>query len=69
MEPEVWDALMEICRREGHTSHDICTLLSKWRGQSSLTSALRVFILGYYRAAATEVGHAEAGHGKLPRKR
>ena len=33
------------------------------------TSAVRVFVLGYYRAAATEHGHGLAGHGGLPRSR
>ncbi|MEE8123006.1 MAG: hypothetical protein V3T93_02770, partial [Alphaproteobacteria bacterium] len=33
------------------------------RHGSSLTAALRVFIMLYFRTAATEEGHAEAGHG------
>jgi len=28
-----------------------------------LTAALRVFVLGYFRAAATESGHIDVGHG------
>jgi len=35
---------------------------------NNLTAAMRVFILAYYRAAATEQGHSSAGHGKQRRK-
>jgi len=31
------------------------------------TSAVRVFILDYYRLAATEAGHASANHGPMVR--
>ena len=30
---------------------------------TSLTAALRVFVMSYFRAAATEDGHHKAGHG------
>ena len=29
------------------------------------TAAIRVFALSYYRAAATEAGHASSGHGLI----
>lgn len=63
LEPEMWKGYREICRREGRTIHDICSMVDQRRQGSSLTAALRVFILLYFRAAATEDGHAEAGHG------
>ncbi len=31
----------------------------------AVTAAVRVFVVGYYRAAATEDGHADIGHGAL----
>lgn len=61
----MWSALEEICIREGKTLHKICTEVDQRRAASSLTAALRVFILSYYRAAATEDGHADAGHGQF----
>jgi predicted DNA-binding ribbon-helix-helix protein len=68
LEQEMWDALSEICRREDMTVHELCSLIDDRRGLSSLTAATRVFILMYYRAAATDEGHATAGHGKqVPR--
>lgn len=64
LEPSMWEALDEVCRRERHTLHEVCTMVESQRGPLSLTAAVRVFILGYYRAAATEAGHRAAGHGK-----
>ena len=65
LEPPVWDALSEICCRERTTLGAICAELyaSKPDG-TSLTAALRVFVMSYFRAAATEDGHQKAGHGK-----
>jgi len=51
LEPEMWDALSEICVREKCGMRDICTLIDASRGSTSLTSAVRVFILAYFRFA------------------
>jgi predicted DNA-binding ribbon-helix-helix protein len=69
LEPELWDALIEICEREGQ---DMSTLVRRVEAAGHIggrTSAVRVFILNYYREAATEIGHATASHGPLPRTR
>ncbi|GAB4373480.1 MAG: hypothetical protein Kow00114_35480 [Kiloniellaceae bacterium] len=58
LEPEMWDALTEICAREGRSLHDICTQIGRERTQSGLTAGVRVFILNYFRRAASESGHA-----------
>ena len=63
LEPEMWGALSEICWREGVSTHDVCSLVDSRRRASSLTAALRVFIMDYFRAASTEDGHVRAGHG------
>lgn len=64
LEPEMWSALFDISRREGRSIHEISTLVDEARApNASLTAALRVFVMAYYRAAATEEGHARAGHG------
>ena len=64
LEPEMWDGLREICRRERSNLHQICTsvALHKYH-ESSLTASIRVFVMRYYRTAATEEGHNKAGHG------
>jgi predicted DNA-binding ribbon-helix-helix protein len=66
LEPEMWDGLEEICCREKRNVHEICSLVDARRRSSSLTAAMRVFILGYFRAAVTEQGHAMVGHGTTP---
>ncbi len=64
LEPEMWNALKEIARRERCKIHDICSLISaRKKPNTSLTAAIRVFLMLYFRAAATEDGHMRAGHG------
>jgi len=63
LEPSMWDALEEICRREGKTIHEVCSDVDFQRYESALTAALRAFIVLYFRVAAMEDGHAKAGHG------
>lgn len=63
LEEEMWTAVGELCSREGMTVHELCSLIDKFRGANSLTAALRVFLIVYYRLAATEAGHMNAGHG------
>ncbi len=64
LEPDMWSALREIAEREGARVHDVCTLVHlRRRGGTSLTAAIRVFIMLYYKAASTEDGHTHAGHG------
>lgn len=64
LEPDMWAALKDICRREHVSIHDIATVVSVRKApQSSLTAAMRVFVMAYYRMAATEEGHNQAGHG------
>lgn len=66
LEPEMWLALKEIAYRERCTIHDLCTLVSLTKdGDSSLTASIRVFLMLYYRAATTEIGHRNAGHGNF----
>ncbi len=63
LEPNMWRALADICRRERQSVHEICTAIDGRREASTLTAGLRVFIMEYFRAAATEDGHLRAGHG------
>ena len=66
LEPEMWNSLRDIAKREKCKIHDICSLVYLRKSQlTSLTAAIRVFIMLYYRAAATEDGHLRAGHGRF----
>ena len=64
LEPEMWLALRDISKREKCNMHEICSLIyARKQPNTSLTAAIRVFLMLYYRSAATEEGHARAGHG------
>jgi len=63
LEPEVWDALREICLREGLELRDLIQKIERGTDEGGRTSAVRVHVLQYFRAAATEAGHRSAGHG------
>lgn len=66
LEPEMWSALREICKIEKCRISDICSLVSLRKNRStSLTGAIRVFMMLYYRAAASDEGHKKAGHGNF----
>lgn len=65
LEPYMWDALYDVCARERVTIHTLCTRISERKdANTSLTAAIRVFALAYFRAAATEEGHLRASHGQ-----
>ncbi len=66
LEPAMWEALQQLCRREGKTLNELVTEIDRQRSESSLTAAIRVYLLSYFRAAATDEGHRLAGHG-VPR--
>ncbi len=57
LEPEMWQSLKEIAAREKATIHDLCTLvyLCK-RTSSTLTAAIRVFLMLYYKTASNGRG-------------
>src|SRR3546814_16375086 len=65
LEPEMWDALHEICAREGRSVHEICTEIDGQRSQSGLTAGVRVYILRYFREAATEEGPLRASRHQI----
>ncbi|MBI1777271.1 MAG: ribbon-helix-helix domain-containing protein [Proteobacteria bacterium] len=52
LETAVWDALVEICEREGHGMDALCSMVDQRRQRASLASSLRIFVLGYFRAIA-----------------
>lgn len=70
LEPEMWKSLKEIANREECSIHEICTLVDlRKKENTSLTAAIRVFIMLYYKAASTEDGHRRAGHGCVEQMR
>jgi predicted DNA-binding ribbon-helix-helix protein len=63
LEPVMWDALRQICEREQQPLNAVVTEIATMRAESSLTAAIRVYLLSYFQTAATEEGHRRAGHG------
>ena len=68
LEPAMWSALHEVCLREHASLHDIATRIAGTRSESTMTAAIRVYLLGYFQAAATDDGHRRAGHGAVARR-
>jgi predicted DNA-binding ribbon-helix-helix protein len=60
LEPVMWDALHDIAHRLRATTHDLVTEIDRERTASSLTAAIRVYIVDFYRAAAMPAGQAQA---------
>lgn len=63
LEPPMWEALQQVCSREGTALNRLVTDIERQRVESSLTAAIRVYLLQYFTAAATDEGHRLAGHG------
>jgi len=65
-EPFVWECLAEMGRRES-----LSALISLIEARhialfgkcSNLASVVRICVVAYFRAAATDAGHRDAGHG------
>jgi predicted DNA-binding ribbon-helix-helix protein len=69
LEPELWEALAEICQREGMTPGALIRRIESQPGHAGgRTSAVRVHVLQYFREAASEAGHAMVGHGPMPQR-
>lgn len=61
LEPEMWEALRDISLRENLSINQLCTLVNKVRDRSSLTSAVRVFALAYFRSVAANLDDPAPG--------
>jgi len=61
----MWASFKDIAEGEGCSVHELASHIhSRKKDGQSFTSAIRVFLMLYYREAATEAGHAKAGHGR-----
>jgi predicted DNA-binding ribbon-helix-helix protein len=55
LEREIWEALEDICQREKVSLNEMCCTIDQYRHNSNRTSAIRAFIVTYFRALATSV--------------
>jgi predicted DNA-binding ribbon-helix-helix protein len=75
LEAETWDAVRDICRRENISTDELIARAVRSRPLGRRTSAVRVFILMYYRTAsrasakAIANGRAEAHQNGVHRRR
>ncbi|HXE17257.1 MAG TPA: ribbon-helix-helix domain-containing protein [Stellaceae bacterium] len=53
LEAAMWDALHHVCERERRTINDLVTQIAREQIESSLTAAIRVYVMNYFRAAAS----------------
>ncbi len=49
LETQIWNGLNDICRRESLSVDELCRAVEARRVSSSMSSALRVFLLTYFR--------------------
>ena len=50
LEPEMWNAFHEIAAEQGKAVNALATEIDNLRTASSLTSAIRLYIVRYYRS-------------------
>ena len=50
LEPVMWEALSDICSREMKKLSEICELIDQHKGDYTLTSTLRLFMVCYFRS-------------------
>lgn len=61
LEDAFWDALKEIAAQRKATLSDLVANIDSTRTQGNLSSAIRLFVLDYFRSAG--VGAAVSGRG------
>jgi predicted DNA-binding ribbon-helix-helix protein len=66
LEPAMWEALLEIARRQQTNINQLVTEIDRQRDASSLTAAIRVYIVDFFRSAAAQAGHAATLERALP---
>ena len=52
LEPIEWEALHQVARLEDCTIHEVIARIDRDRSDSTLTSAMRLFLMSYYQTLA-----------------
>ena len=66
LEPAMWEALLEIARLQQTNINQLVTEIDRQRDASSLTAAIRVYIVDFYRSAAAHADRAANLEPALP---
>ncbi|MFI4947856.1 MAG: ribbon-helix-helix domain-containing protein [Alphaproteobacteria bacterium] len=67
LEPVMWEALHDIAQRLRTTTHNLVTHIDRERTASSLTAAIRVYIVDFYRAAAMPAAQVQVAEIPISR--
>lgn len=57
LEAPFWDALREAAEREGTTLAAVVARIDDERGKSGLSSAVRIFVLEYFRRSSSAASY------------
>lgn len=69
LEPAMWEALRQICEREHRALNELVTEIDRQRVESSLTAAIRVYLLHYFQTAEKlAISALFSATGKQPEK-
>lgn len=60
LEPELWEALDEVCQREGISWDELIRRVREGREHGSRTSAVRAYLVAYFRARG-RLAHGDPG--------
>jgi predicted DNA-binding ribbon-helix-helix protein len=66
LEPTMWEALHEIARQRETNLNELVTEIDRRRDASSLTAAIRVYIVDFYRSAAMQAARGTGLRSPLP---
>jgi len=66
LEPVMWEALREIARQRETNLNELVTEIDRRRNASSLTAAIRVYIVDFYRSAAMQAARGTGLRPLLP---
>jgi predicted DNA-binding ribbon-helix-helix protein len=66
LEPLMWEALRDIARAREMALNDLVTEIDRQRQAPSLTAAIRVYIVDFYRSAARIGARPDARRATLP---
>ena len=64
LEEQIWDGINDICRREAVSIDELCRAVEMRRVESSMSSALRIFLLTYFRHVVE--GFEDGANGQPP---
>ena len=60
-----WDALYEVCKIEKISKNHLIEMIEEKKSKElGLTYSTRLFLMAYFKEAASEEGHKKAGHGQ-----